>query len=182
MHRGQSRCDPRPAFLRDHFWPQPCRIGIRRCGGVLVPLEVFADLRKHRQCDFNPEDGIWIFGLPLRTFAEVRYFGPTTSASSARSRGKWVGKTNPSPTGDMVSMNWNGKRKRWIFGQRKQGGRSASFMEANNFAGTRRSWAKRSRFMSSSTLRMLTSTSFTDNGLHHQHRPLPHLQASVDLS
>ena len=32
----------------------------------------------------------------------------------------------PFPTGDMVSMNWNGKRKRWIFGQRKQGGRSGN--------------------------------------------------------
>ncbi|GIR82503.1 MAG: hypothetical protein CM15mP84_02510 [Cellvibrionales bacterium] len=54
----------------------------------------------------------------------------------------------PFPTGDMVSMNWNGKRKRWIFGQRKQGGRSVNgasilsllrgaqkiLIAANNFA------------------------------------------------
>ena len=112
----------------------------------LVPLEVFAanpayeDIKVSPTGEylaatfFNPEDVtesklvvLDIQNMKVTAIAHVRgrdFISNFFWANDERIVGQIARKVGwqdqPFPTGDMVSMNWNGKRKRWIFGQRKQ--------------------------------------------------------------
>ena len=118
----------------------------------LVPLEVFAANPTYENIKvsptgeylaatfFNPEDVtesklvvLDIQNMEVTAIAHVRgrdFISNFFWANDERIVGQIARKVGwqdqPFPTGDMVSMNWNGKRKRWIFGQRKQGGRSVN--------------------------------------------------------
>lgn len=118
----------------------------------LVPLEVFAANPTYENIKvsptgeylaatfFNPEDVtesklvvLDIQNLEVTAIAHVRgldFISNFFWANDERIVGQIAQKVSwqdqPFLTGDMVSMNWNGKRKRWIFGQRKQGGRSVN--------------------------------------------------------
>ena len=118
----------------------------------LIPLEVFAAHPTYENIKvsptgeylaatfFNPEDVtesklvvLDIQNMEITAIAHVRgqdFISNFFWANDERVVGQIAQKVGwqdePFLTGDMVSMNWDGKRKRWIYGQRKQGGRAVN--------------------------------------------------------
>ena len=125
---------------------------MERIEADLIPLEIFAanptyeDIKVSPKGDylaatfFNPDDVtesklvvLDIENMEVTAVAHVRgrdFISDFFWANEERIVGQIARKVGwqdqPFRTGDMVAMNWDGKRKRWIFGQRKRGGRSVS--------------------------------------------------------
>lgn len=113
-----------------------------------IPLDVFAAHPEYEEIKlspsgkylaatfFNPEDVtesrlvvLDITDLNITAVAHVRgneFISNFFWANDERLVGQVAKKVGwqdePFLTGDMVAMNWDGKKKRWIFGQRKTGG------------------------------------------------------------
>jgi len=125
-----------------------CLVGAAPASSSNVPLEVFAAHPEYEEIKlspsgkylaatfFNPEDVtesrlvvLDITDFSTTAVAHVRgneFIANFFWANDERLIGQIAKKVGwqdePFLTGDMVAMNWDGKKKRWIFGQRKTGG------------------------------------------------------------